>query len=533
MEPQCLPYSATNIQHPLTLDYLNNASNLQEFYNYTPDEAGSSKALQERPDYPVDRNLLTQTLWHQYRELGVNPIDPGPDEPVIKNIRSLEDEQTFTVVTGHQLTILGGPLFYFYKIAATIHLAQRLSHQHPDKHVVPVYWMATEDHDFEEIKDINLLGETYTWQKEAIGPVGQLTPEGLPELINNIQNNIREQEAFKPLASLWQEAFSLFATYGKACQYWLHQVFRKYGLVILDPSEDKLKQHMVDIFSTDLKEQVHERLVSSQQKALADYNLPVNARSINIFYTQPGIRERIIASNGGYELADHSRYFAHDELIQTLQQQPGQFSPNVVLRPLYQQLILPNLTYIGGTNEIAYWLELKPLFDHHRVFYPQLLVRNSALWVGKGLQKKIKKYSLTYEDLFKSRDAITKTYLARETDTQPFDDRIQALQDEYERLMTLCESYDDEMKWPIINLAKEHRKALEKLQKDTRKFVKSRNEKALQQIEKTLDKIFPEGIFQERYENFIPYYTKYGEQFFDKLIRDCNPFQQSLLIYEE
>lgn len=533
MEPQCLPYSATNIQHPLTQDYLNEAPHLQNFYNYSPDEKGSSQALTNRPAYPVDRPLLTRTLHQQYEALGVPSNSSEADQYVLKNIQALEEENTFTVVTGHQLTILGGPLFYFYKIAATIHLARSLSQSHPDKKVVPVYWMATEDHDFEEIQSINLLGQTYTWEKDAHGPVGDLTPDGLPELVSSIQGSLKEQEELQPMADLWREAFSRFSTYGRACQYWLHQLFREYGLVILDPSEKAFKERMVEIFATDLKEQVHERLVSRQQEALAGYDLPVNPRSINIFYSQPGIRERIVASNGGYELADHSRHFKHEELIDTLRQQPGLFSPNVVLRPLYQQLILPNISYIGGTNEIAYWLELKPLFDHHQVFYPQLLVRNSALWLGKGLQKKIRKFSLTYEDLFKSRDAITKTYLAREADTQPFDDRIAALQQEYERLMSLCEDYDDEMKWPIINLAKEHRKALDKLLKDTRKLVKSRNEKALQQIEKTLDKVFPEGIFQERYENFIPYYTKYGTQFFDQLVTDCNPFQQSLLIYEE
>ena len=533
MEPQCLPYSSTNIQHPLTQDYLGQAPNLSGFYNFTPDENGSREALNTRPAYPVDRPLLTRTLRQQYQSIGIESGRSSADEPVFRNIQALESEQTFTVVTGHQLSILGGPLFYFYKIAATIHLARHLSRQHPDKHVVPVYWMATEDHDFEEIKNVNLLGQTYTWEKEAQGPVGQLSPEGLPELVSNIKDNLREKEAFQPLADLWQEAFSHFNTYGKACQYWLHQVFREYGLVILDPSEQAFKEHMVDIFTADLQEQLHERLVKSQQEALSGYNLPVNPRTINLFYTQPGLRERIVAGNGGYELADQSLHFKHDELLQTLKQKPGLFSPNVVLRPLYQQRILPNLTYIGGTNEIAYWLELKPLFDHHEVFYPQLLVRNSALWLGKGLQKKLRKYSLTYEDLFKSRDSITKTYLAREAETQPFDDRIQALQDEYERLMALCENYDDELKWPIINLAKEHRKALEKLQKDTRKLVKNRNEKALQQVEKVLDKIFPEGIFQERYENFIPYYTKYGQEFFHQLVQDCNPYRQSLLIYEE
>lgn len=532
MEAHTLSYERTNIQHPLTLDYLQKAPHLQDFYSYTPDEDGSAKAIKERTDYPVDRQLLTRTLWEQYQGIAKEPGVNESDEPVFENIRALDNPNTFTVTTGHQLSILGGPLFYFYKIASTIHLAQKLNEQHPDQHIVPIYWMGTEDHDFEEIKDVHLLGQTYTWEKAASGSVGELEPDGLTALVEEIETNLQEQEAFQPLAELWKTAFTHFQTYAQACQYWLHQLFRQYGLVIIDPNETAFKQRMVDIFSEDLQHQTHEGLVIQQQEALSDYELPVNPRSINIFYSEPGLRDRIVANHEGYALANEGRFFTKEELLQKLKQEPGLFSPNVVLRPLYQQLILPNLTYIGGTNEIAYWLELKPLFDHHQVFYPQLLVRNSALWIGKGLQKKIRKYSLTHEDLFKSRDEITKAYLAREAGTQPFDDRIQALQDEYERLMSLSETYDDEVKWPIINLANDHRKALEKLQKDTRKLIKSRNEKALEQINKVLDKLFPEGIAQERYENFIPYYTRFGDQFFDQLIADCNPFRQSLLIYE-
>ena len=533
MDTFCLPYDKTSIQRPLTHDYLKGKDHLNTFYAYTPDLKGTEQAVQDRSDYPVDRELLVQVLSEQYQELDPSYLTKKANQAVAQNIQALAKETTFTVTTGHQLNILGGPLFYFYKIASTIHLANQLHTQFPNHHFVPVYWMGSEDHDFHEINHIHLFGETYTWEKPGEGSVGNLDPSTLSPLVESIQANIREQEAFKPLADLWEYAFNHFDTYARASQYWLDKVFRDYGLVILDPADKRLKQKMAPVFKEDAIHHTHQSIVEKYQSELKHYDLPVNPRPINLFYSGEGLRERIIQNGEGYKGIDTGITFTPDELKRQIEEQPENFSPNVVLRPLYQQMVLPNLAYIGGTNEIAYWLELKGVFDHHRVFFPQLLVRKSIFWLGKGVQKKMKKFGIKAEDLFRPVDDVVREYVAEKEDTTPFDEKIQTLRNEYESLMSLCNEYEDEMKWPIVNLAKQHLKDLEKLQKDTRKLIKQRNEKDIQQIHKVFDALFPEGISQERYENFIPYYTRFGQEFFDRVIRDSNPLEQEMVIYQD
>ncbi len=533
MEPHCLPYEETNIQRPLTLDYLHQKDQVQKFQEYPPTLKGMEEAIKRRENYPVDREALVEVLGDQYQAVDPEFFNTSVNQPVASNIRALKRAHTFTVTTGHQLNILGGPLFYFYKIASTIHLANQLKEYFPNCHFVPVYWMGSEDHDFEEINHVHLFGKTYTWEKPDDGPVGQLNPESLYSVIETIKEDIREQEAFEPLAQLWEYAFTHFAGYARACQYWLNQLFRDYGLVILDPSDERLKATMKSVFEEDLIHQTHEKIVKASQEEIGDYDLPVNPRPINIFYAEPGLRARIVQNGKGFEVLDTDKSFSRTELIEKLKENPECFSPNVVLRPLYQQMILPNLAYIGGTNEVAYWLELKGIFNHHQAFFPQLLVRKSVLWIGKGIRKKMDKFGLQTRDLFRPAEEVVREYLAQKEDTTPFEDKISVLREEYESLMKLCEDYDDEMKWPIIDLAKNHLKAIEKLQKDTRKLVKNRNEKDLKQIHKIYDAMFPEGISQERYENFIPYYTRFGMDFFNQLVRDCDPYKQELLIYRD
>ena len=532
MQTHRIPYKDTTIQRRLTEDYLEGKEHLKPFYQYEPSPEGMKKAVEDRPDHPVDRESLVQVLSDQYLEVAPDFFDATGHQEVAANVKALAKEHTFTVTTGHQLNILGGPLYYFYKIASTIHLAQKLNSEFPDKHFVPVYWMGTEDHDFEEISEIHLLGNTYTWEKPDEGPVGELDPSSLQKVVE-IQADIREKEAIQPLIDLWHEAFGQFSKYARAAQYWLHHLFREYGLVILDPSDARLKSPLIPVFEEDLTHQSHQKLVEGCRENLDDYNLPVNPRPINIFYARPGIRERIVSNGDDYEVLDTDKSYTHKELLSTLKEQPGLFSPNVVLRPLYQQMILPNLAYIGGTNEIAYWLELKCIFDHHNAFFPQLLVRNSVLWIGKGIRKKIDKFGLEFRDLFRDTDEIVREYLSEKEETVSFDEKIQHLSEQYNELMHLCDNYEDDMKWPIINTAKAHIKDLEKLQKDTRKLIKKRNEKDVNQIEKIHNALFPEGVFQERYENFIPYYTKLGGQFIAQLVSDCDPYRLELLIYQD
>lgn len=530
MQIEKLSYEKTNIQRPLTNDYLNQKESLKNLYQFRPEIEAVKEAIEIRKNYRIDRDSLVKVFKEQYEKVFLDFKSKQEYKKVRHNIELLKEQETFTITTGHQLNIFGGPLYYFYKMASAIHLANQLKSHFREYNFVPIYWMATEDHDFEEINHIHLFGNTFKWETEARGPVGRLDPSSLKNLLNQIKQQIREEKKFDDhLGNLWNKAFDQ-PDLAKATIYWVTELFRDYGLLVLDPDHKDLKKMFIDVMKTDLKENIHHDIVDKSVEKLKSYNPPVNPRKINIFYIKDNLRERIEKEGKTYKVLNTDISFTDKELFEELEENPENFSPNVVLRPLYQEKILPNLAYIGGTNEIAYWLELKALFDHNKIFFPQLLVRNSALWIGGGIKKKMEKFNLINEDLFCHSDDIIRFYLKEKEDASPFDEKISQLQNLYEALMEECNNYHDELKWPIVNKSKDHIKDLEKLQKDIRKLLKKRNEKDVDQINKIYDMLFPEGIFQERYENFISYFLILDKAFIKILIDNFDPYNKELII---
>jgi len=533
MEVKNLTFQETTLQRAITQDYLSHKPELQPFYQFNPDYQGALKAAEDRNNDPVNRERLVNVLTRQYQNLQSDFFDINANKAVAANVNALKDEKTFTITTGHQLNIFGGPLYYLYKIASTISLAKKLNNLYPSFNFVPVYWMGAEDHDFEEINHFHLFNDTYKWDREIGGSVGRMDPSGLSHLLDQLKANINEKEAFEPLEQIWRKAFSEFPTLATATQYWVHEVFKEHGLLVLDPSSPELKDSMISIFEDDIFNHTNYDLVSQNKSKLDQYELPVNPRSINVFYVKDGLRERIVENNEGFEVLDQNIQFSATELKDKLHHSPEMFSPNVVLRPLYQQKVLPNISYIGGTNEIAYWFELKSLFSNYEVFFPQLIVRNSALWIGKGIRKKLNKFNLNEEDLFLNRQDVIRHYLSEKEDTSTLDAKISKINKDYDELLKLCEKFDDELKWNVVNAAKEHQKDLDKISKDLRKLVKKRNEKEVNQLHKVYDALFPKGIPQERHDNFLPFFLKHGFDWFDFIIDHLNPIERQVLIMED
>jgi len=217
--------------------------------------------------------------------------------------------------------------------------------------------------------------------------------------------------------------------------------------------------------------------------------------------------------------------------MEELNENPDSFSPNVTLRPIYQEIILPNLAYVGGTNEISYWFQLYSLFKYHGVFFPQLIVRPSGLFVGGGIAKKMKKYDLDSGELFRDRDDVIQEYLSEKAQTTSLEKDIHKLEEAYEELLETCKNFESDLKWPVVNQAKQHIKDLKKLEKDTRKLLKQKNQKDINSIQKIYDSLYPEGKLQERIESFIPYYLFLGDELADLLISGLNPYDKSLSLF--
>ena len=377
----------------LIIDYINGEEKLHKFYSYKPALESFKQAIEDKSKEQINRKLLVEVITEQYEKSGIRNQE--------SRINLLLNENTFTVCTGHQLCLFTGPLYFIYKIITTINLAEALKNKYTDYNFVPVYWMASEDHDFEEVSSINLFGKKITWDNpEAKGAVGRIKTESLESVIDELQKIIGESANANELIGLFKEAYSKHYNLADATRYLVHTLFAEYNLVVVDADDERLKNEFIEIIKDDISYNTNFHLVNKTIEELkqAGYDAQVNPREINVF-----------------QLTENDRIRIDKNTSETLNFATENYSPNVVLRPLFQQKILPNLAYVGGPGEIAYWLEYKTMFDHHKINFPVLIPRNFAMQTDEKSMNQINKSGLTVEDFFKDTDALIKEFITKKS----------------------------------------------------------------------------------------------------------------------
>lgn len=419
-----------------------------------------------------------------------------------KNLNLLENSSTFTITTGHQLSIFTGPIYFIYKILHVIRTAEELNKIYPENHFVPVFWMASEDHDFEEIQSVEVFNRQMTWDSTQTGPVGRFSLDGLDSLKKEIAGFFENQPE--------SEIQAIFDAYdgenlAEATFNLVNKLFGAYGLIVVDGDQRELKKAMIPLVEKELKEQfsfhaVHKTNEQIQKEGL---KLQVNAREINLFYIEDQIRERILHLDEGFFIEGKGK-FSYDELIQLVNNQPECFSPNVILRPVYQETILPNLCYVGGVGEISYWLQLKGVFDALELVYPLIQVRSSLLWVDAVTSKRLDKAEIVLEDLFKDSSDVKKHYLAENASEEIDFEKID-LQFEELRMAIIdkIDAIDPNLdKYALAETIK-MQKQLESIKEKLTRSVKQRHDAGLKAIDQIFEKLFPNGGMQERTMNLI------------------------------
>lgn len=419
-----------------------------------------------------------------------------------KNLELLDKSSTFTITTGHQLSIFTGPIYFIYKILHVIRSAEELNKTYPDNHFVPVFWMASEDHDFEEIQSVEVFNRQMTWDSSQTGPVGRFNLEGLDELKKEIAGFFENQPE--------SEIQAIFDAYdgvnlAEATFKLVNKLFADYGLIVVDGDQRELKKAMIPLVEKELKEQfsfhaVHKTNEQIQKEGL---KLQVNPREINLFYIEDQVRERILHLDEGFFIEGKGKY-SLDELLQLLHEKPECFSPNVILRPVFQEMILPNLCYVGGVGEISYWLQLKGVFDALDLVYPMIQVRSSLLWVDAVTSKRLDKAEIVLEDLFKDSSEVKKHYLAEnaseEIDFEKIDSQFEELRI---TLIDKIDAIDPNLdKYALAETVK-MQKQLEGIKEKLTRSVKQRHDAGLKAIDQIFEKLFPNGGMQERTMNLI------------------------------
>jgi bacillithiol biosynthesis cysteine-adding enzyme BshC len=522
MPNDCISYQKSGYFSPLMNDYLDQNPKLQSLYNRFPTFENFEAQIAEKQNNfnNSHRASLVSVLQKQYAGIEISHLTQ-------QNIESLKVNNTFTVTTGHQLNLFSGPLYFLYKIISVINLTTELKVKYPAYNFVPVYWMATEDHDFEEINYFNFKGRKFRWNATSSGPVGRLSTEGLADFFGIYQQELGSSTNAEKLKKLFQEAYLNHSNLADATRYLANALFGTHGLVIIDADDADLKRNFIPYIKEELLQQTAHKNVLETIEKLKEYTIQVNPREINLFYIEDNLRERIIYENGKYTVNNTKISFSEGEILALVESNPEKFSPNVIMRPLYQEVILPNLCYIGGGGEIAYWLELKSFFDAVKISFPILLVRNSVLLATEKQLKKADKLNLSWSDLFsKQNDLVNnKVQILSEIDIDLSLLKTQ-LQTQFNILNEITTKTDPSFAGAVKAQEVKQIKGLEKLEKRLLKAEKLKLKDTIARITDLQNELFPNQSLQERQANFSEFYIESGEHLITKLIESLNPLEQ-------
>jgi bacillithiol biosynthesis cysteine-adding enzyme BshC len=507
--------------------YKSNADEFQDFLTHLPLLDNIPNFVKAQSDFPQERRkLLSSVLSDQYSGM-------EKSELLVDNLDKILDPNTFAIVTAHQPCLFTGPLYFIYKIISAIKTAHICQQLYFDYHFVPVFVIGSEDHDFEEIKFVHLFGKKYQWNSKNIGgAVGEMKLDGIGAVINDFLAPLVNTPYADKIHALLTEAYKEDYSLSQATHRLLNALFGEKGLLIIDLNDKRLKKEAIDVFKAEIESPGEiRRNIDEKQSALHElgYDKQMHAREINLFYLNENSRNRIQCENGAC-LAGELQ-FTQQELQELLLLHPERFSPNVALRPIYQQMVLPSVAYIGGGAEVAYWMELKGVFSKLEIPFPMLLRRDSALWIGKSTDRLLKQTKLEVLDSMKSEMELTNAYLSEhaEENWKLTEFRLEA-DDFYQRLHQLTSSLDPSIDRSVFAMKSEFQKQLGKLESKLKKAAKQKHEVAIKRIAKLKAQLFPDGKLQERHTNFFEIYSTEGQEFLDCLYSVFDPFKNAFVV---
>jgi bacillithiol synthase len=503
-----LSYGDTASFSALAVAYANNDEKLRSFYRHPVSVEGVAAAMDERKKFATDRNLLVTGLTAQYNLLPAHP-------KVQSNIQLLAKDNTFTVCTAHQPAIFTGNLFFIYKIVHAIKLADHLKTLFPGNNFVPVFYMGCEDADLEELGNIFLDGEKISWETNQSGAIGRMKTKGLEKIIHRIEGELSVQPHGNSLVDLLKDAYLNSPDIQTATFKLVHSLFAEYGLVVLIPDNVSFKKKMIPVFEDELFNHRSSGIVSKTIDSLSrHFKVQAQPREINLFYLKDDIRERIERSGDVWSVVNTDISFTADEIRKELNDHPERFSPNVILRGLFQETLLPDVAFIGGGGEIAYWLELKGVFEQYAVPYPVLVLRNSFLVLEDRWNEKLKKLRIPIAGIFKDERELLNELVRRESEKQlTLSGEITHFNNYYDKLKTVAGEVDDTLTTHVAALQTRAIKPLQELEKKLLRAERRKFEVEKRQVSAIKKALFPNNGLQERVDNFMPYYAKWGDEF--------------------
>lgn len=442
-------------------------------------------------------------------------------EAVDRNLDRLAQPEATTIATGHQLVVGTGPFYMLNKIASTIVLAREVELA-SGKPVIPVFWMASEDHDFEEIATFFLGDLALSWEAPAGGPVGRMP---IDSLRSQWEGWLRD-----PALEPWHQGLAAFQpdpdarTWAEAFHRLIDRLFGHHGLLILDGDDPQLKACFAPWMARELESSFAESPVKAASEMLVElgYKPQVNPRSINLFHITDQTRVRLERTVDGIQTVDGAKQWSEDAWREALIRGPEAFSPNVILRPMYQEVLLPNLAYVGGPGELSYWLQLKAAFEVADIPFPLLRLRHSTVVMSPGMARKFEKLSLPWSVLCGDVHTAERA-LATRVPLPDLSGLRRTLEEGFDTALVALKSFDPNLERPALGEKAKWEKGLEQLEKKVLRSAKQRSEAALGQLHFLRNGLFPGGIFQERRANVLALETAIGVPLAEALVANLDP----------
>ena len=497
MDAHYIDFSKTNMFSKKFNEFIDNHKEKPYFPTYD-----NIERIANNFNLSIDsRKNLSDEITSQYGDIEI------PDS-VSKNIISIKKENTFTVTTGHQLNIFSGPLYTIYKIISTIKLAENLRVKYKDKNFVPVYWMASEDHDFDEIKTFFSKGKTYEWDINPSGAVGGIDPSSIKKLSGMIPESIE----------IFEDAYLTSNTLSEAVRKYMNALFSRYGLIVFDPDSKALKASVKELIYSDIFDNTISKVEDSSNEKSDVY-----VRKINFFYMKEGLRERIESVNDKFVVRESQISFSKQEMEKEINSNPQRFSPNVVMRCLYQQMIMPNVAYIGGPAEVVYWLSFRKFFEKYDGEFPVIVPRDSVLIISSKSSKTLDKYGLDIQDIFNGKNNIEKKSLGVLVDEDKnFSSEIKKIREQFNLIASKYKSVDKTMSPHVLANSKKTEKMLIQVEKRFIKSQKDLNKILVDRVGDLFHECFPNGAPQERKDNIMSFYNS---TFIEDLVRILDPME--------
>lgn len=510
----------------IVLDYVEGSDKLASFFEHPVSKEGLEQSLKARQKFAGNRPLLVEVLRSQYSSI------PASDT-VNAQIEKLAHSNTYTITTAHQPNIFTGYLYFAYKILHTVKLAEQAAEWFPGNHFVPVYYMGSEDADLDELGKIFLDGDKITWNTKQTGAVGRMKTNGLEKIIDQLSGRLSMYPHGRELIEILRSCYLESENVQTATLKLVHRLFERFGVIVFIPDHPAIKKAMASVFLDELIHQRSSVLVQSTIDELAakGYRVQANPRDINLFYLDEGTRDRIVKEGETWRVLNTTIHWTQAELRNEWEQHPEKFSPNVILRGLLQETLLPNIAFIGGGGELAYWLEYKKLFTHYQVPFPLLLLRNSFLFIPEIIGTKMKKSGIDIRDLFMDEHKVLERKVVLEaTGRIEIGAEKNTIAEQYEKLRMLAIESDPTLEKHVLALKEQTLFRLDALQKKIIRAEKRKHETFATQFRTFKKALFPNNGLQERVDNILPYYAEYGPQFLDMIYKNSPSMEQKFVV---